>query len=428
MEGSLCYQPATGCNDGTLTLPVLEYDHSLGCSVTGGHRYRGRALPLLDGTYLFGDYCSGRIWGGVQGGGGTWTASELLDTAHNIAAFGEGENGELYVVAYGSPSTLYRITDPAGEGTAGFAVPAILAPTAGEEIGVSGVTLAWGAVTGADRYDLRVLRAGGGETVFSGSLLGNGSTSTVLTLPQGAYEGAVRACAGSTSNAQCGVFGRVAFSVSLVAPSGAPVVTFPVQGATLTTSTQTLTWTAVTPNPPAIGADVRGPAAGPGGGDDGAADQRAVAGDVDDLHDGQLEPVRAEGEGMPGGVRAVVDGGDVCGDAAGGTDGDTVWDRVRRVGREQPDVQLGRGGASGRVPGTGGAGAAGGSWGRSADGGGEAGIGDDGDAAGAVGRRRRCSSRRATGTGAGGTGRRVSRRGDRTRLRRTSGRRWRGRW
>jgi len=112
MEGSLCYQPATGCNDGTLTLPVLEYGHSLGCSVTGGYLYRGQTLPLLDGTYLFGDFCSGRIWGGVQGAGGTWSSSELLDTAYSITTFGEDESGEVYVVAYGSPSTLYRVLGP----------------------------------------------------------------------------------------------------------------------------------------------------------------------------------------------------------------------------------------------------------------------------------------------------------------------------
>ena len=122
MEGSLCYQPATGCNDGTLTLPVLEYSHSLGCSVTGGYRYRGQTLPLLDGTYLFGDYCSGRIWGGVQGGGGTWTSSELLDTAHNITTFGEDERRRglrRRRSAHRAPSTACsgRLRRPSGSWT-----------------------------------------------------------------------------------------------------------------------------------------------------------------------------------------------------------------------------------------------------------------------------------------------------------------------
>jgi glucose/arabinose dehydrogenase len=109
MEGSLCYRPSSGCNDGTLTLPVLEYDHSLGCSVTGGYRYRGRSAPGFDGVYFFGDYCSGRVWGGVQDGAGGWSATQLVDTPHNISSFGEDGNGELYLLALGSPGTLYRL-------------------------------------------------------------------------------------------------------------------------------------------------------------------------------------------------------------------------------------------------------------------------------------------------------------------------------
>ena len=42
--------------------PVFEYPHSLGCSVTGGYVYRGSAIPQLEAVYLFGDYCTGRVW------------------------------------------------------------------------------------------------------------------------------------------------------------------------------------------------------------------------------------------------------------------------------------------------------------------------------------------------------------------------------
>ena len=108
MEGSLCFIPSTNCNpDGTLVLPILEYDHALGCSVIGGYRYRGPASPALFGTYLFGDLCGGPIWGATEDGAGHWTATELLSTGLTISSFGEAENGEVYVVDH--DGAIYRI-------------------------------------------------------------------------------------------------------------------------------------------------------------------------------------------------------------------------------------------------------------------------------------------------------------------------------
>jgi hypothetical protein len=57
--------------------------------VTGGYRYRGSRWPALFGTYLYGDYCSGRIWG---------DRSELLHTNALVVSFGEDDAGELYLV------------------------------------------------------------------------------------------------------------------------------------------------------------------------------------------------------------------------------------------------------------------------------------------------------------------------------------------
>ena len=81
--------------------PILEYAHSLGCSVTGGYRYRGQSIVGLAGTYIFGDYCSGRIWLGTQRSDGRWTQSLWRATSHSISAFGEDESGELYLVDLG---------------------------------------------------------------------------------------------------------------------------------------------------------------------------------------------------------------------------------------------------------------------------------------------------------------------------------------
>ena len=62
MEGLHCFRPRCGCSPSGLVLPIHEYGHDLGCSVTGGYVYRGSALPDLVGRYLFSDYCPGTIW------------------------------------------------------------------------------------------------------------------------------------------------------------------------------------------------------------------------------------------------------------------------------------------------------------------------------------------------------------------------------
>jgi hypothetical protein len=111
MEGDRCYPPGTaGCDRSGLALPVFVYDHSLGCSVTGGHVYRGSAFPSLQGVYLFGDYCSGRIWG-IRKNGAGWDNALLADTTLSISTFGEDESGNVYVVNHAS-GDLQRILSP----------------------------------------------------------------------------------------------------------------------------------------------------------------------------------------------------------------------------------------------------------------------------------------------------------------------------
>jgi glucose/arabinose dehydrogenase len=100
MEGLHCYNPASGCSQSGLTLPIVEYSHGEGCSVTGGYVYRGTTVSTLAGLYVHGDYCSGRIWS-LRRNGSLWEKQQLLDTSLQISSFGEDEAGELYAVDIG---------------------------------------------------------------------------------------------------------------------------------------------------------------------------------------------------------------------------------------------------------------------------------------------------------------------------------------
>lgn len=133
MEGTACYNPSSGCDTSGKTLPIIEYGHSLGCSVTGGYRYRGGDATLY-GKYIYGDFCSGRIWTAAESGG-TWSSTQVLDTSETIATFGEDESGELYLAGFGS-GRLYKITDGAdtdGDGVQDTVDNCVSTPNPGQE-------------------------------------------------------------------------------------------------------------------------------------------------------------------------------------------------------------------------------------------------------------------------------------------------------
>ncbi|MEL7339925.1 MAG: PQQ-dependent sugar dehydrogenase, partial [Bacteroidota bacterium] len=83
-----------------VTFPIYEYGHDVGCSITGGYVYRGTLLPELQGTYVYGDYCTGNIWGLRQEVTGIWASTLLWATDFQIVSFAESALGELYVVDY----------------------------------------------------------------------------------------------------------------------------------------------------------------------------------------------------------------------------------------------------------------------------------------------------------------------------------------
>ena len=108
MEGWHCFRPASGCSRSGKVRPVAEYQHTAGnCSVTGGYVYRGSSAPLV-GKYIFADFCSGRIWSIPRGAKTPATKTLLRNSAQNISSFGEGDDGEVYMVSLSS-GKVYRV-------------------------------------------------------------------------------------------------------------------------------------------------------------------------------------------------------------------------------------------------------------------------------------------------------------------------------
>ena len=115
MEGSHCYPPGSSCDQSGLILPIAEYDHRAGCSLTGGFVYRGTALPELRGTYFYGDYCTGLIRSlrVVNGGAAEpldWTAALRTKAGgpmEGLSSFGVDSRGELYLVLLSGE--IYRL-------------------------------------------------------------------------------------------------------------------------------------------------------------------------------------------------------------------------------------------------------------------------------------------------------------------------------
>lgn len=102
MEGS---HPYNGGPQPDLIAPVAEYSHQFGCSVTGGNIYRG-SMPEWRGIYLYGDYCTGYMWGLIPTGEG-WQSEILFETGFNISSFGVDESNELYVADLGG--AIYKL-------------------------------------------------------------------------------------------------------------------------------------------------------------------------------------------------------------------------------------------------------------------------------------------------------------------------------
>jgi glucose/arabinose dehydrogenase len=107
-EGSHCHA-TSGCDPSAFTLPVLEYSHDEGCSITGGFVYRGAAIPALQGHYFYADFCRGwvrsfRLQDGQAVERQQWAA---LAPGGTIPSFGQDAAGELYILT--AEGQVFRI-------------------------------------------------------------------------------------------------------------------------------------------------------------------------------------------------------------------------------------------------------------------------------------------------------------------------------
>ncbi len=94
--------------DAEFIMPVAEYSHDVGNSVTGGYVYRGKDLPAWLGVYLYGDFSSGRVWGLLHLPDDAWQNTLMFETGTNISSFGVDENGEIYLVDYRGSILILR--------------------------------------------------------------------------------------------------------------------------------------------------------------------------------------------------------------------------------------------------------------------------------------------------------------------------------
>ena len=113
-----------------LTAPVATYGRTEGCAIIGGTVYRGAAIPWLDGIYVFGDYCSGRVWALDGDADSGWQMIQIADLDKPLTSFGTDAAGEVYVLTFGGPILRLVLAD-SGYAAPARIVPAVTTPPAG---------------------------------------------------------------------------------------------------------------------------------------------------------------------------------------------------------------------------------------------------------------------------------------------------------
>ncbi|HEX9793843.1 MAG TPA: PQQ-dependent sugar dehydrogenase [Planctomycetota bacterium] len=160
-EGDHCFNPSSNCDPGGLTDPVHEYSHGgqpFRCSITGGYVYRGSAIPGLQGTYFFADYCSQQIWSlRFENGAVVDLVDRTAELApgggmaiNDITSFGQDASGELYVIDGGGE--VFKI------------VPRLMDLSVSGLVAGQSTTLAASAATAGARVFFTYSLTGAGQT------------------------------------------------------------------------------------------------------------------------------------------------------------------------------------------------------------------------------------------------------------------------
>jgi len=109
MEGYDCFDTSASCERNMLELPITEYSRSSGCSVTGGYVHRGTRLPNLYGHYIYGDFCSGKIWSFSYENDVLQDHGLLSDSDLSITSFGQDRDNNLFIISRNQG--IYRLTE-----------------------------------------------------------------------------------------------------------------------------------------------------------------------------------------------------------------------------------------------------------------------------------------------------------------------------
>jgi glucose/arabinose dehydrogenase len=109
MEGAGCLGGGSNCDQSGFIPPVIDYPTGQNCSVTGGFVYRGQQIEALYGAYVYGDYCSGRVWGLRYDGAAVTEHVEFLDSDIRISSFAVDAQGEIYALQHDDRGAIFKL-------------------------------------------------------------------------------------------------------------------------------------------------------------------------------------------------------------------------------------------------------------------------------------------------------------------------------